>query len=120
MIRFCPNAPEPIEIFESLLWVGDRPFSELLVPLRRYPMTGETNFEVEDKDAKIEEIAEVFKDGEVDFVDGVTVQYDDWWFNVRKSNTEPLLRLNLEGMNQEAFEEGKRRVMKLLGEPVDK
>jgi phosphomannomutase len=99
---------------------SDRPYSELLAPLRRYPMTGETNFEVEDKDGKIQEIAEVFADGEVDFVDGVTVQYDDWWFNVRKSNTEPLLRLNLEGMNQEAFEEGKRRVMKLLGTPVDK
>ncbi|MHC4472634.1 MAG: phosphomannomutase/phosphoglucomutase [Planctomycetota bacterium] len=104
----------------NVLSQAERPFSELLVPLRRYPMTGETNFEVEDKDAKIEEIAEVFSDGEVDFVDGVTVQYPDWWFNVRKSNTEPLLRLNLEGMTQEAFEEGRERVMKLLGTPVDK
>ena len=52
--------------------------------------------------------------------DGVRMEFPDWWFNVRKSNTEPLLRLNLEGMNAEAFEEGKERVMRLLGTPVDK
>ena len=104
----------------NLLSKAGKPFSELLAPLRRYWMTGETNFEVEDKDAKIEEIAETFSDADVDFLDGVTVQYDDWWFNVRKSNTEPLLRLNLEGMTESAYEAGKRRVMALLGEPVDR
>jgi len=104
----------------NLLSKTGRPFSKLLAPLRRYWMTGETNFEVEDKDAKIEEIARVFEDAEIDFLDGVTVQYDDWWFNVRKSNTEPLLRLNLEGMTEAAFESGKRRVMALLGAPVAK
>ena len=104
----------------NLLSKAGKPFSELLAPLRRYWMTGETNFEVEDKDAMIEEIARVFEDAEIDFLDGVTVQYDDWWFNVRKSNTEPLLRLNLEGMTEEAFETGKRRVMALLGAPVAK
>ncbi|MEN8150718.1 MAG: phosphomannomutase/phosphoglucomutase [Planctomycetota bacterium] len=104
----------------NLLSKAKKPFSELLAPLRRYWMTGETNFEVEDKDAKIEEIAATFSDAEVDFLDGVTVQYDDWWFNVRKSNTEPLLRLNLEGMTEKAYEDGKRRVMSLLGEPVDR
>ena len=97
-----------------------RAFSEILEPLRRYHMTGETNFEVEDKDAMIGRLAEAFSDGAVDFLDGVTVQYPDWWFNVRKSNTEPLLRLNLEGMTKDAFEEGKRRVMQLLGQPVNR
>ena len=117
------NADSAIIAVVKVLTVlsGDqRPFSELLAPLRKYWMTGETNFEVTDKDAKIEELASAFKDGEVDFVDGVTVQYEDWWFNVRKSNTEPLLRLNLEGMTEEAFEDGKRRVMEYLGTPVDR
>ncbi len=82
----------------SVLSADRRSLSEMLAPLRKYHMTGETNFEVFEQDTKIEELAEAFADGEVDFVDGVTVQYDDWWFNVRKSNTEPLLRLNLEGM----------------------
>jgi phosphomannomutase len=97
-----------------------RPFSKILVPLRRYRQTGEVNFEIHDKDGKIAELAKAFSDGEVDFVDGVTVNYPDWWFNVRKSNTEPLLRLNLEGMTPEAFEAGRARVLPYLGEPVDR
>ncbi len=96
------------------------PFSTLLAPLRRYRQTGEINFEVHDKDGTIARLAGAFKDGEVDFVDGVTVNYPDWWFNVRKSNTEPLLRLNLEGMTPAAFEAGKARVMPFLGTPVDR
>jgi phosphomannomutase len=97
-----------------------RPFSEILKPLRRYWQTGETNFEVKDKDGKIREIAEAFKDGEVDFLDGVSVHYPEWWFNVRKSNTEPLLRLCLEGITKDAFEKGRARVMPYLGKPVDR
>jgi len=97
-----------------------RPFSEVLAPLRRYRQTGEVNFEVVDKDGKIREIAETFRDGKVDLLDGVTVEYPDWWFNVRKSNTEPLLRLCLEGTTDAAFEKGRARVMPLLGTPVDK
>lgn len=98
----------------------ERPFSEILRPLRRYRQTGEVNFEVEDKDGKIREIAAAFADGEVDFTDGVTVNFPDWWFNVRKSNTEPLLRLNLEGLTAESFERGKARVLPFLGSPVDR
>ncbi len=97
-----------------------RPFSGILVPFRRYRQTGEVNFEIHDKDGKIAEIARAFADGEVDFADGVTVNYPDWWFNVRKSNTEPLLRLNLEGMTAAAFEAGRARVLPFLGEPVDR
>jgi phosphomannomutase len=97
-----------------------RPLSAILAPLRRYPHTGEVNFEVEDKDGKIAELAAAFADGKVDALDGVTVEYADWWFNVRKSNTEPLLRLNLEGRTAAAFEAGKARVMARLGTPVDR
>ena len=104
----------------NLLSRDERPLSEILRPLRRYRQSGELNFEVRDKDAKIREIAEAFRDGEVDFLDGVSVHYPDWWFNVRKSNTEPLLRLCLEGMTEEAFEKGRARVMPFLGRPVDR
>jgi len=91
--------------------------SQLVSPLKRYYATGETNFEVEDKDGKMRELAQVFSDAKIDYLDGVTVEYGDWWFNVRKSNTEPLLRLNLEAKTKEGVEEGKRRVMKALGKP---
>ena len=63
-------------------------------------------------------MADVFHDGKVDFLDGVTVQYDDWWFNVRKSNTEPLLRLNLEATTPDLMKEKLELVGKELGNPV--
>ncbi|MEK7368340.1 MAG: phosphomannomutase/phosphoglucomutase, partial [Planctomycetota bacterium] len=66
--------------------------SNLVAPLKKYFSSGEINFTVEDKDAKIDELARSFSDGKVDRLDGVTVEYRDWWFNVRKSNTEPRLR----------------------------
>ncbi len=90
------------------------PFSNIISPLKRYHATGEINFEVEDKDAKIAEITRKFSNGKVDRLDGVTVEFNDWWFNVRKSNTEPLLRLNLEGKTQEIMEKGKRLLISII------
>ncbi len=73
--------------------------SELLAPLReRYFISGEINSEVEDQDAKMAELADRWSDGEVEWLDGISVEYEDWHFNVRPSNTEPLLRLNLESL----------------------
>ncbi len=92
------------------------PMSNLVSPLRRYYATGEINFEVEDKDGKIKQIAEHFKDGKIDYLDGTTVEYEDWWFNVRKSNTEPLLRLNLEGRTKKIMEHGKKLVIDIIRE----
>ncbi len=75
--------------------------SELLAPYDRYRDSGEINSEVADQSATIEEIAAAFPDGRQDRVDGLTVEFDDWWFNVRPSNTEPLLRLNVEATTEE-------------------
>src|SRR5215213_4608271 len=80
----------------SILSKQDKPLSELMKPFYKYAQSGEINFMVEDKDAKIRELAEHFKRAQIDYLDGVTIDFGDWWFNVRKSNTEPLLRLNLE------------------------
>ena len=97
---------------------SDKPLSELTAPLKRYFLSGEVNFKVEDKDAKIKELGEVFSEAKIDHLDGITAEFDNWWFNVRKSNTEPMLRLNLEGRTKEAKEEGMRRVLEILGEPI--
>jgi phosphomannomutase len=94
------------------------PLSELVRPLQRYSSTGEMNFEVEDKDGKIEEISRKFADGRQSRIDGITVEYDDWWFNVRKSNTEPLLRLTLEGKTRELMDAGLTRVKPVLGKAL--
>ena len=80
----------------EVLSVEKEPLSEVLAPLHRYWASGEINSEVADKQAAIEAVAERFADGQADRSDGLTIDYDDWWFNLRPSNTEPLLRLNVE------------------------
>jgi len=95
-----------------------KPLSELIAPLKRYAQSGEINFAVEDKEGKMKEIAEAFADAEIDHLDGVTCQYEDWWCNVRPSNTEPLLRLNLEARDEQLLAEKLAQVEKILGKPV--
>jgi len=75
--------------------------SELVAPLDRYAASGEINSRVDDPPAVIERVAATFADAEVDRLDGLTVDLGDWWFNLRPSNTEPLLRLNLEAPTTE-------------------
>ena len=96
----------------------DKPFSELIAPLQRYSHSGEINFQVDDKEGKMNEIAEAFDDAEVDWLDGVTCQYEDWWCNIRPSNTEPLLRLSLEAKDEALMSEKLDVLKGMLGEPV--
>lgn len=102
----------------NILAAGDETLSERLAPLRRYKQTGEVNFEVEDKQGRMDAIAEAFSDAEIDWMDGVTAQYPGWWCNVRPSNTEPVLRLNLEATDPAQFEDAKQRVFAILGTPI--
>ncbi len=107
----------------SLLSQGDAPLSKRVESLRRYHATGEINFHVADKDAAIAQLVERFKAGRQDMLDGVTVEFGDlsspdwWWFNVRASNTEPLLRLNLEARNQRTRDARRDELVGLLGTP---
>jgi phosphomannomutase len=85
------------------------PLSALLEPYRsRYFISGEVNSEVADPAAKIEEIAERYGDARQDRLDGISIDYEDWHFNVRASNTEPLLRLCLESLVSVADMERRR------------
>jgi len=77
------------------------------------------NFEVEDKEGMMKDLSKLYKDAQVDNLDGVTIMYKDWWFNCRPSNTEPLLRLNVEAETQEVLEEKLSDLKKHLGKPVD-
>jgi len=89
----------PALLILELLSVEGKMLSELLAPYReRYHISGEINSEVDDQDAKMEELKERYSDGRQHDLDGVSVDYDEWHFNVRPSNTEPLLRLNLESL----------------------
>jgi phosphomannomutase len=96
----------------------DVPISELISPLKRYAGSGEINFEVEDKQTKIDELTRRYSDGQIDHLDGVTIGYKEWWFNCRPSNTEPLLRLNVEAKSKELLDEKLSEISNQLGKPV--
>jgi phosphomannomutase len=93
---------------------ADRPLSEVVAPFIRYAVSGEINRHVDDAKAKIEEISAAFADGRQDRLDGLTVEFDDWWFNVRPSNTEPLLRLNVEARTEALLRERTDEVLALI------
>ncbi len=102
-----------VVVLDQLSAAG-RPLSELLQPLRRYFDSGEINSEVHDQAAAIERISRAYASGRQDRTDGLTIEFDDWWFNVRPSNTEPLLRLNVEARTPEMLEEKTREVLALI------
>jgi phosphomannomutase len=102
-------------ILELLSTRGAR-LSELLEPLRsHYFISGEINTEVDDQQGRMDEIERRFSDGRISKLDGISVDYDDWHFNVRPSNTEPLLRLNLESVvSREDMERRRDEVLDLI------
>ena len=103
----------------NILSASKEPISELIRPLRRYYASGEINFVVDDKEEVTKEIRRKFSQGDTDDLDGITVQFKDWWFNCRSSNTEPLLRLNVEAKTQELLDKQLKEIENILGEPVE-
>ena len=94
--------------------VEGKSLSELLAPLRRYEASGEINIRVADQQAVVERIADAHADGESDRLDGLTVSYPRWWFNVRPSNTEPLLRLNVEADDEQLMTSKRDELVSLI------
>jgi phosphomannomutase len=115
---FADSAAVAFACVLSVVSAQDKPLGELMRKYYKYSHSGEINFHVEDKDAKIRELAEHYKKAQIDYLDGVTIDFGDWWFNVRKSNTEPLLRLNLECPSQSMLDQKFAELKKMLGEPV--
>jgi len=95
----------------SLLVHEKKTMSELVAPLLRYSHSPEINSKVKDVDEKLAEIEKRYGSGKIIKLDGLTVEFDDWWFNVRPSQTEPLLRLNVEAKTKEQMDQ---RVEELL------
>jgi phosphomannomutase len=105
----------PFLLMLELISKSGRGLSEILAPLRsRYFITGEINSPVPDVALKLQELKERFADGRVSHLDGISVDYDDWHFNVRPSNTEPLLRLNLEATSEELMEQKRDEVLEVI------
>lgn len=89
-------------------------FSELLLPFQKYYQTEEINLEVENKREVLEKVKNHLQDGEQIFIDGVYVQYDDWWVSLRESNTEDLIRLRIEAESKELLEKKKEEIISLI------
>ena len=107
----------PFLVMLGLLSREERPLSQLLAPFReRYFITGEINTPVADVALKLREIEERYRadGGRITHLDGVSVDFDDWHFNVRPSNTEPLLRLNLEALDEATMERRRDEVLDLI------
>ena len=105
----------------AMLWLlavlsqRGRMLSEVLRPLARYFATGELNFVVADKDACLRRLEGAFPGAEVAWLDGITIRLADWWCNVRPSNTEPVLRLNLEARTEALRDQMRHEVELLIG-----
>ena len=106
----------PFLLILELISKRGKKLSELLAPFReRYFLTGELNTPVADVALKLQELKESFgADGRVSHLDGLSVEFDDWHFNVRPSNTEPLLRLNLEALSKEQMERKRDEVLSVI------
>jgi phosphomannomutase len=102
-------------VLEELSRVPE-PLSELRKPLERYAASGEVNVEVDDPQGTVERVSEAYGEADQERVDGLTVDFGDWWFNLRPSNTEPLLRLNLEAPDDGSCKEHLDEVLGLMKE----
>lgn len=103
----------------STLAESEKTMSELIAPIARYVQSGEVNFEIEEKDEALEAVRAHFADrGEIDELDGVTIDCfkdEGWWANIRKSNTEPLLRLNTEAKDADTLAVAIEEIAPMLG-----
>ncbi len=112
---FADNGMIPALLMLERIGREGRRLSAILEPLReRYHISGEVNSRVDDVPRALARIEQRYRDGRVSHLDGVSVDYDDWHFNVRPSNTEPLLRLNLEAGSREQMERRRDEVIALI------
>lgn len=92
----------------------DQKVSEIVKEFSIYAKSPELNFEIEDKEGIIKKVKEKYSDGKQDYLDGVTVEYKDWWFNLRPSNTEPLLRLTIEADTKKLLKQKIKELSSLI------
>lgn len=103
-----------LNIMRSLSRSGGSTMSGVLAPLRRYWNSGEINTKVDDQRAATQRLADAHPDVVADWTDGLTIEYPDWWFNARGSNTEPLLRLNVEAKDAELGQSRTEALLQLI------
>ncbi len=113
---FTDNALRGLIELINLISVSQVPLSALVQPLNKYAVSGELNFKVAATDDVFTQLAEKFSDGRQAQIDGLSVDYENWWFNVRASQTEPLLRLSVGAVNQELLQTQTEKLTSLISE----
>lgn len=98
----------------QIISAENKPVSQIVKELTIYAPPFQQNFKIENIPAVLEKVKEKYADGKQDYLDGVTVEYEDWWFNLRPSNTEPLLKLTIEAETQKLLEQKKEELAKLI------
>ena len=98
----------------NLLSLKNKPLSRLIRPLKEYYSTGEISMQVKDEEAILTALEAKYSDAGKDHLDGLTIEYEAWWFNLRPSNTEPVVRLNLEASNRDTMEEKRNEVLSII------
>ncbi|MEK7130097.1 MAG: phosphomannomutase/phosphoglucomutase [Patescibacteria group bacterium] len=105
----------PALLILEMLSGENKKFSEILKPLReKYFISGEINSKVSDVKAVLQKIETIYKTGEIEKIDGISARFADWHFNVRGSNTEPLIRLNLEAKTKEMMEQKRDEILEVI------
>lgn len=102
----------------NILGQSGRLLKDLIAPLRRYAKSAELSFCCDDPQRTMEQLADTYHDAEIDYLDGITVQYADWWFNLRPGNTAAVLRLNVEAADATMLATKLSEICPRLGSPV--
>lgn len=111
---YAENSEIILLLMLKIISDSGKTLSGLVEPLNRYFASGEINFRVEDKEKIMEALAAKYSSGRVSRMDGIHASFDDWWFNVRPSNTEPLLRLNMEARTKDTLESRKKDIVEII------
>jgi phosphomannomutase len=115
-LHYTDNALRTLIELVNIASEEDKPLSELGQAFERYPTSGEINIHVRDWQAVLASLERKYGDGQVDHLDGLSVEYPDWWFNIRPSHTEPLVRINVGATSQKALEAKQQMLLTEIGQ----
>lgn len=107
-LHYTDNGQRTLAELINVVTAANQPLSELIKPFERYPTSGEINLKVKERGNLLARLETEYRDAHVDHLDGLSVDYPDWWFNARPSQTEPLLRINIGAVSRELLQERQR------------
>ena len=116
---YCESALIALCQVINILMEAKRPLREMVKPLKRYARTGDLFFQCSKKADVIAALADHYSDASINYLEGITIIYEDWWFNVRPTDTDDAVRLNLEANNERMLEAKLAELIPMLGEPAE-